>query len=84
MFSYFEPDFRLWEVFFCFQILAKIEMTRNETRLFGRHLETIQHFDFVFQNSSGKVAFLGGFHGTPPCNWAPTGVKVGLPWSCKC
>ena len=27
-----------------FQILAKIEMTRNENRLFGRHFETVQHF----------------------------------------
>ena len=27
-----------------FQIFAKIEMTRNKNRLFGRHFETIQHF----------------------------------------
>ena len=27
-----------------FQILAKIEMTRNKNRLFGRHFETVQHF----------------------------------------
>ena len=25
-----------------FQILAEIEMTRNENRLFGRHFETVQ------------------------------------------
>ena len=34
-----------------FQILAKIEMTRNKNWLFGRHFETVQHFhNFFFQN----------------------------------
>ena len=31
-----------------FQILAKIEMTRNKNRLFGHHFETVQHFQFFF------------------------------------
>ena len=31
-----------------FQILAKIEMTRNKNRLFDRHFETVQHFQFFF------------------------------------
>ena len=31
-----------------FQNLAKIEMTRNKKRLFGRHFETVQHFNFFF------------------------------------
>ena len=31
-----------------FQILAKIEMTRNKNRLFGRHFETVQHLQFFF------------------------------------
>ena len=31
-----------------FQILAKIEMTRNKDRLFGRHFETVQHFQILF------------------------------------
>ena len=47
MFSYFEPNFIekfLWES--GFQILAKIEMTQNRNRLFGRHFETVQHFQF--------------------------------------
>ena len=35
------------KVFF-FQILAKIEMTRNKNRLFGRHFETIQNFQNFF------------------------------------
>ena len=33
-----------------FQILAKIEMTQNKNRLFGRHFETVQHFQFFLQN----------------------------------
>ena len=33
---------------FVFQILAKIEMMRNKKRLFGRHFETVQHFQFFF------------------------------------
>ena len=31
-----------------FQNLAKIEMTRNKNRLFGRHFETVQHFKKIF------------------------------------
>ena len=32
-----------------FQILAKIEMTRNKNReLFGRHFQTVQHFQIFF------------------------------------
>ena len=31
-----------------FQILAEIEMTRNENRLFGRHFETGQIFYIFF------------------------------------
>ena len=31
-----------------FQILAKIEMTRNKDWLFGRHFETVQHFTIFF------------------------------------
>ena len=31
-----------------FQILAEIEMTRNENRLFGRHFEMVQIFYFFF------------------------------------
>ena len=63
------------------QIVAKIEMTQNKNRLFGRHFETVQHLFFspgimafdsayiyganVIENSGGKVVFLGGFHGPP-------------------
>ena len=31
-----------------FQILTKIEMTQNKNRLFGRHFETVQHFQIFF------------------------------------
>ena len=31
-----------------FQNLAKFEMTRNKNWLFGRHFETVQHFNFFF------------------------------------
>ena len=31
-----------------FQILAKIQMTQNKNRLFGRHFETVQHFKICF------------------------------------
>ena len=31
-----------------FQNLAKIKMTRNKNRLFGRHFETVQHFEIFF------------------------------------
>ena len=31
-----------------FKILAKIEMTQNKNRLFGRHFETVKHFQNFF------------------------------------
>ena len=31
-----------------FQILTKIEMTRNKNRLFDCHFETVQHFQNFF------------------------------------
>ena len=31
-----------------FSLLAKIKMTQNKNRLFGRHFETVQHFIFFF------------------------------------
>ena len=79
-----------------FQNLAKIEMTPNENRLFGRHFETEQHFKMFFAElrffiartymvqislqNSGGKVVFSGGSMVPP--WAPTGVKV--PWSLKC
>ena len=39
-----------------FQNLAKIEMMRNKNRLFGRHFETEQHFQFFFEESRFFIA----------------------------
>ena len=79
------------------QILAKIEMTRNKNRLFGRHFETVQHFELFLQNcgffivhtyivqiSLQNSARKVVFYAWVPRNppRAPTGVKV--PWSLKC
>ena len=76
-----------------FQILVKIEMTRNKNRLFGRHFETVKHFQIFFaelrifivhtcmvQISLQKSGGKVVFYGWVPRNppWAPTGVKVYL------
>ena len=66
-----------------FQNLAKIEMTRNKNRLFGRHFETVQHLIFCrivifyvpyiyganFIAKFGKGVFSGSPWNPP---WAPT------------
>ena len=62
-----------------FQIFAKIEMTRNKNWLFGRHFETVQHFQIFFEElwfftvrtymvqiSAGKVVFYGWVPRNPP------------------
>ena len=72
-----------------FQILARIEMTRNRNWLFGRHFEAVQHFQNLFPElwflivhtymvpislqNSGGKRFFRGDSMEPP--WAPTGVK---------
>ena len=77
-----------------FQILAEIEMTRNENRLFGRHFETVQIFYIfswnvvlisvytygvkIIKKFRWESGFLGGFHGTP--RYALTEVRSTL-WS---
>ena len=88
MFSYFEPNFIekfLWKVFF--QILAKIEMTRNKkNQLFGRHFETVQHFQYFFaelwffiahtymvQNIIAKFGWENGFLRLGPLGPPPLG-----------
>ena len=37
-----------------FQILAKIEVMRNKTRLFCRHFETVQHFNYYYSFFLGQ------------------------------
>ena len=80
-----------------FQNLAKIEMTRNKNRLFGRHFEMVQHFKIFFAelcffydpyiygaNFIAKFWWKSGFLGGfhGTPPWVLTGVKV--PWSLKC
>ena len=97
MFSNFEPNFIEKNSFgkvVC-QILAKIEMTRNKNRLFGRHFKTVQHFQIFFfrivifyspyiygAKLIAKFRWESGFLKGGFHPWAPTGVKV--PWSLKC
>ena len=57
MLSSYEPKFIekfFWErfvcLFVCFKFWPNREMTRSNTRLFGRHFEMVQHFMFVFWN----------------------------------
>ena len=76
-----------------FQILAKIEMTRNKNQLFGRHFETVQYFTILFckivifyspyiygANFIAKFPWESDFlrRGSMEPPWAPTGVKVTL------
>ena len=79
-------------------MLTKIEMMRNKNLLFGRHFETVQHFQFFFfcrivifyspyiygAYFIAKFRWESGFLKGVPWNppWGPTGVKV--PWSLKC
>ena len=71
---------------------AKIEMTRNKNRLFGRHFETAtifpqnNGFDSAYLYGANFIAkflwesgFLRGVPWNPP--WVPTEVKV--PWSLR-
>ena len=77
-----------------FEILTKIEMTRNKNRLFGRHSQTVQRFQIFFcrivifyslyihgVNFIAKFRWESGFlkGGSMEPPWAPTAVKV--PWS---
>ena len=72
-----------------FQILAKIEMTRNKNQLFGRHFEMVQLFFFAelwffivhtymvqisLQNSAGKVVFYAWVPRNPPGGKSPIGI----------
>ena len=43
-----------------FQILAKIEMTRNKNVIFGRHFETVQHsiIIIIFFGGGGRIMTL--------------------------
>ena len=82
-----------------FQNLAKIEMTRNKNRLFGRHFETVQHFNIFFAElwffmtrtymvqislqNSGGKVVFSGGGSMEP---PPPWALTGVkvPWSLKC
>ena len=81
-----------------FPILAKIEMMRNKNRLFGRHFETVQHFQLFFAELCFFIAHTymvqislqnsGGkvfFYGWVPRNPSPPWAPTGVkvPWSLK-
>ena len=75
-----------------FQILAEIEMTWNENRLFGRHFETVQIFYVIFPEISvytygvkiikkfrWESGFLGGVPWNPPlCTNGSAGYLIQL------
>ena len=66
----------LFLIFFLFSIYLFIYLCFCRIMIFYIHAYIVQ---LSLQTSSGKVVFLGGFHGTP--TWALTGVKV--TWSLK-
>ena len=63
-----------------FQILAKIEMTRNKNRLFGRHFETVQIF-YIF--SWNMVVISVYTYGVKITKKIPVGkwFSLGVPWN---
>ena len=69
-----------------FQNLAKIEMTRNKNRLFGRHFETVQHFilfySFIFflQNCDFYCPYIYGANFIAKFRWE-SGFLRGVPWN---
>ena len=66
--------------FFFFQILAEIEMTRNENRLFGRHFETVQIFYFFFWNMVVISVYTYGVKIIKKFRWE-SGFLWGVPWN---
>ena len=59
MLSYGEPNLKNSFEKVVFQILAKIEMTQNKNRLFGRHFERVEHFKYCLQNYDFYSAYIG-------------------------
>ena len=61
-----------------FQILAKIEMTRNKNRLFGRHFETVQHFQMFFlQNCEFYSPYIYGASFIAKFRWESGFLRLG-------
>ena len=81
-----------------FQNLAKIEMTQNKNRLFGRHFETLQHLNSFFcrivifyvpyiygANCIAKFRWESGFLTGEGFHGTPPWAPTGVkvPWSLK-
>ena len=64
-----------------FQILAKIEMTRNKNWLFGRHFETVQHFyNFFSRIVIFYSPYISGPNFIAKFRWK-SGFLKGVPWN---
>ena len=63
-----------------FQILAEIEMTRNENRLFGPHFETVQIFYFFSWNMVVISVCTYGVKIIKKIRWE-SGFLWGVPWN---
>ena len=60
-----------------FQILAKIEMTRNKNRLFGRHFETVQHFRFFVRIVIFYSPYIYGANFMAKFDWESGFLRLG-------
>ena len=63
-----------------FQILAEIEMTRNENRLFGRHLKQYKYFIFFSWNMAVIKVYTYGVKIIEKFRWE-SGFLWGVPWN---
>ena len=61
-----------------FQILAKIETTRNKNRLFGRHFETVQHFTIFSGIMVSNSVYIYGANFITKFQWE-SGFLGGVP-----
>ena len=64
-----------------FQILAKIEMTWNENRLFGCHFETVQIFYIFPRNMVVISVCIYGVKIIKNFRWESGFLKGGFPWN---
>ena len=64
-----------------FQILAEIEMLRNENRLFGRHFETVQIFYFFSRNMVVISVYTYGVKIIKKFRWESGFLGGGVPWN---
>ena len=63
-----------------FQILAEIEMTRNENQLIGRHFETVQIFYIFSWNMVVIIVYIYYVRIIKKFRWE-SGFLWGVPWN---